>query len=461
MTLRFPITMWCIAFSSFAMSEQLSVQDLVRAISSDHPTNRASISEAQVIYAEIEEADAAFDINISQQTQARAGGYYDGGYANQEISKPLSTSNASIFGSYRISDGEFPVYEEQYQTATQGEVALGVRLSLLQSRDIDSRRTERLNATWRHSEAVSRQELSLNQLIFAGVSTYLDLLQSLEVRNISRRLLELTESRVAGLRARVETGDVASISLAELETALLRRQLTLIEAERAITIQQERLRFFLPPSMFNRIPAKTISLDQIGWPYESNSRALNDVDVMISAHPRMATLDAALSRAQNRKRLAINETLPKLDLEMKVAKGLGKGDPWLSDEETVIGVAFAMPLGQRAAKARQRAEEAAITSLEYESIALERELRRDVDMGRAQLSYQRDIVALAKKMEAASEHLLSQETKRFREGSSDQFVLLSREKAFLEAQLTATAAKYELRRQELTLFASLAQLNFE
>jgi outer membrane protein TolC len=213
--------------------------------------------------------------------------------------------------------------------------------------------------------------------------------------------------------------------------------------------------------MFNRIPAKTISLDQIGWPYESNSRALNEVDVMISAHPRMATLDAALSRAQNRKRLAINETLPKLDLEMKVAKGLGRGDPWLSDEETVIGVAFAMPLGQRAAKARQRAEEAAITSLEYESIALERELRRDVDMGRAQLSYQRDIVALAKKMEAASEHLLSQETKRFREGSSDQFVLLSREKAFLEAQLTATAAKYELRRQELTLFASLAQLNFE
>lgn len=461
MTLRSLITMWCLTFSSLAMSEGLSVPDLVRIISSDHPTNRASISEAQGIYTEIEEADAAFDINISQQMQARAGGYYDGGYANQEISKPLLTSNASIFSSYRISDGEFPVYEEQYQTATQGELAVGVRLSLLQSRDIDQRRTERLNASWRHLEAVSRQELSLNQLIFAGVSTYLDLLQSLEVRNISRRLLELTESRAAGLRARVETGDVASISLTELETALLRRQLSLIEAERAVLIQQERLQFFLPPSMFSRIPAKATPLGNIGWPYNSSSRANNEVDAMISAHPRMMMLNAALSRAQNRKRLAINETLPVLDLEMKVAKGLGTGDPWLSDEETVIGVAFAMPLGQRAAKARRRAEEAAITSLEYEIIALERELRRDADVAQTGLAYQHNIAAVAKKMETASEHLLSQETKLFREGISDQFVLLNREKAFLEAQLKATAAKFALVRQELILFASFAQLNIE
>ena len=117
-----------------------------------------------------------------------------------------------------------------------------------------------------------------------------------------------------------------------------------------------------------------------------------------------------------------------------------------------------MPLGQRAAKAREAIADAEIRSLEYDQIVLREQLRRDLDMSLKALTYTRRILALSRQQEALAETLLQQERARFDEGVSDQFLLISRETTALQAHLKTVDAEVEVLRQELALNATLASL---
>ena len=60
--------------------------------------------------------------------------------------------------------------------------------------------------------------------------------------------------------------------------------------------------------------------------------------------------------------------------------------------------------------------------------------------------------------EALAAQLLAQERVRFFEGVSDQFLLIAREKATLQASLQRIDAELDILRNELALHATLAQL---
>ena len=62
-------------------------------------------------------------------------------------------------------------------------------------------------------------------------------------------------------------------------------------------------------------------------------------------------------------------------------------------------------------------------------------------------------------MEQVARELLRQETTRFEEGISDQFLLINRESAALEARLSAIEAEFAVLHQELFLAGTLARLS--
>ena len=94
----------------------------------------------------IQEAQGAFDTTISADSYSRVSGFYDGQLATTKISQPLEDYSAEVYGSYRLSRGSFPVYEDINFTNLGGELKLGVALSLLRDRDIDQRRFQRNDA---------------------------------------------------------------------------------------------------------------------------------------------------------------------------------------------------------------------------------------------------------------------------------------------------------------------------
>ena len=459
-----------LAWGSWAHAASPTVQELVAAIQRHHPEYLATLARTEQVAGERLEAEAAFDVRLVQDTYARSSGYYDGSYAEQRVIQPIQSMNAEVFGSYRISDGEFPVYEAEYQTLDMGEASLGVRLSLLQNRETDKRRLTQVMAAWRFMEAESKQLAELNKLIYKGVSAYLSWYQSYRKVAVVKDLVALTRERITGVQARVLSGDLAAINLTEFETTLLRRQLMENEAEQQFQLARQRLSYFWRTADSPQYQGDAIDIppSNIDWPFRvegsdasslsTSNLSTSGLEATIDAHPAVEALSAKVEQAKNKRKLARNETLPQLDLEVKVARDIGDGIEPLTGTESIVGLSFFMPLGQRAAKAREAIANAEIRSLEYDQIVLREQLRRDLDMSLKALTYTRRILALSRQQEALAETLLRQERARFDEGVSDQFLLISRETTALQAHLKTVDAEVEVLRQELALNATLASL---
>jgi len=459
-----------LAWGSWAHAASPTVQELVAAIQRHHPEYLATLARTEQVAGERLEAEAAFDVRLVQDTYARSSGYYDGSYAEQRVIQPIQSMNAEVFGSYRISDGEFPVYEAEYQTLDMGEASLGVRLSLLQNRETDKRRLTQVMAAWRFMEAESKQLAELNKLIYKGVSAYLSWYQSYRKVAVVKDLVALTRERITGVQARVLSGDLAAINLTEFETTLLRRQLMENEAEQQFQLARQRLSYFWRTADSPQYQGDAVDIppSNIDWPFRvegsdasslsTSNLSTSGLEATIDAHPAVEALSAKVEQAKNKRKLARNETLPQLDLEVKVARDIGDGIEPLTGTESIVGLSFFMPLGQRAAKAREAIANAEIRSLEYDQIVLREQLRRDLDMSLKALTYTRRILALSRQQEALAETLLRQERARFDEGVSDQFLLISRETTALQAHLKTVDAEVEVLRQELALNATLASL---
>lgn len=451
---------WICLTAGPTLAESPSVEELVETLSRHHPEYLATISRAQQAAGEREEAEAQFDLRLTQETYVRPSGYYDGRYAEQGIIQPLGPLNAELFGTYRVSGGSFPVYEADYETLDLGEASLGVKLSLLQNRDTDERRLALTTAAFRYLEAESRQQVELNKLVYRGVVAWLDWYQSFRKLEVVRDLVELTGSRLRAVESRVESGDLAEISLTEFRTTLLQRQVLEREAEQRYALARQRLAYFWRPDEDTSYRSDSIEQPpaDIGWPYRTPSLANAEFVAAIDEHPGVAALKARIEQARNKQRLAQNETLPQLDLEMKLAQDIGNGTDALTGTESVVGLSFYMPLGQRAARARESIASAEVRELEFEARVLTEQIRRDVDVSLNALDFSRQLLSLTREQEALASALLEQEQARFEAGVSDQFLLISREQAALQARLKTVDAELETLRNELSLHATLARL---
>ena len=456
-----PVASLVMGLPSTVSAVSPTVAELVQMIQQHHPEYLAMQARTDQVGGERDEAGAAFDLSVVQESYIRPSGYYDGAYAEQRLVQPLKSLNAQVFGSYRISTGEFPIYEANSETLDLGEASLGVKLSLLQNRDTDKRRMAQVTAAWRYMEAESKQLAQLNKLIYDGVSAYLGWYQSHQKLAVVQNLVSLTENRLDGVQTRVNSGDLAQINLTEFKTTLLRRQLLEREARQRFELARQNLSYFwrtadTPDYQSDAIDTPPTNID---WPFSMPSANGESFKGAIDAHPGLAVLSAQVEQARNKRRLAQNETLPQLDLELKLARDLGEGTESLTGTESMVGLSFSMPLGQRAAKAREAIADAEIRSLEYEQQVLREQLRRDLDLSLKALDYVRNILTLSRQQEALAETLLSQEQARFDEGVSDQFLLITREKTALEAHLKTIDAQFDVLRHELALHATLASLH--
>ena len=437
------------------------VDQLVSTLSTQHPEALAAQSRTQQAEGRRSVADAAFDLQVAQTTDIRSSGYYDGRVADQRMVQPLKPLNAEVFGAYRISDGSFPVYEQEYQTLDDGEVSLGVKISLLQNRDTDPRRLELENSAWHYQEAASNQLLDVNKLVYRGVSAWLDWYQSTLKRAVVAELLALTENRLDAIQQRVDSGDLASITLTEFRTTLLQRTVLLQEADRVEAQARDRLAYFMVGSDVEGYSAPGLLEvpPDIGWPYSiALGEGTIDWSDQINDHPGLLALEAKAQQLEVDQRLARNELLPELDLEMKIAQDFGSGPDSLDGTDSIIALSFEVPIGVRAAKARAAIAAAATREVDYQYQVVSAQIQRDLEVSLTALRFNQQILATSQNQESLALKLLAQEQIRFNEGESDQFILISREKSALEAQIKTIDATIDKLRNELLIHATLARL---
>jgi outer membrane protein TolC len=440
-----------------SQTTSISLLDVFKSTLQHHPQILAAQAQLEQAAAKQLASQGAFDWKIDHSSQTRTGGFYDGWFTDQSIGRQLPWANAKISSGYRRSEGSLPIYENQYETLSDGEVNLKLSLALLKDRAIDSERNTVRQADIDYGIAEIDFSLGMNALLLEAAYSYLAWYQACQEVEIVRDLRALATSRREAITAQVNNGDMANIVLTEFDTTLLNRTLAVLERQQAGAVAGKNLSMFLRDK-----EGKPLTLDLHNCNYRQNHLDFsgNDADLnQLNLHPALVRIDSEIAQISNLRQLAKNELLPELDVEFLLADDTGRGSETLEGLESYVGLRFSVPIERRKAKGKFAEADAKLTELEQKRQQLLDKLRIDIEATQIRIHNVKQQYQAQKRRAQLATRLAEQELLRFNAGDSDLFLLNTRERNIGVAKLSVIKLQTDLTRLNLSLLAKLARLD--
>jgi outer membrane protein TolC len=424
-----------VAAPGFAVTP-ITLEHVLTSSREHFPRVQSAVAEVLAQRGRVTEALGAFDLALEQDSLIWADGYYDGLSTDSKLVKPIGPANAKLFAGYRISNDDFPVYQQELVTNDGGEFNLGIVFSMWRDRATDARRVAVDNARLGVREA--RIELRLARLMTQrnAARAYWRWLATGRELAVYRQLAALAEKRMIGLEQRVKAGDVAAIFVVENRQNLLRRQALVTTAERDFRLAAIELSLYLRDAAGRPLRALEVELPQA---FPSADLQLDNpqslVEAVLARRPELALLDVDRARGENDLRLAQNLLKPRVDVGIKAAQDLGDGSRAREGFEAIVDITISIPLERRRALGQADSARATLQRLEFDrqmqSERLANELAKlgvAIDAARRFVDITHDEAAQADIMERA-------ERRRFEAGASDFFLVNLREERSADARL--------------------------
>ncbi|MFN3862795.1 MAG: TolC family protein [Erythrobacter sp.] len=409
-------------------------------------------------------ADGAFDLMLKGEYYDRLTGFYSGGYGKVEARQPLRPYGAEVFGSYRLSDGTFPTYENQFNTNGLGEIKVGALFSLLRGRDIDSRRFA-IEDT-RLAAAQARLDVLLVQLNvqLEALRAYWRWVAAGEEIRVYEELLEIAEARQVGLAREVRAGARPAIALTENERNLLTRRILLEQARRDLEIAANSLSFYLRGSDGRLIvPTREMLPDtaRMKAVVPAEQLAARPVSEVIRDRPELQTFRLALERANNRIALRRNDLEPSLTASVELSRdfgSVGPGGRGFDSTDTVVGLTFSVPLQRREARGRLQRAEAELRETELRQRRIADQIATEIGNILVTLGAAARLTDLARAEVRQANQMVAAERTRFRLGAADFFLVNLREEDAANARIRAIRAERDARLAEASYDAATMNL---
>ena len=409
-------------------------------------------------------ADGAFDLMLKGEYYDRLSGFYSGGFGKVEARQPLRLYGSEVFGSYRVSDGNFPTYENYNYTNNLGEVKVGALFSLLRNRDIDARRFAIEDTRLAASQA--RLDVLLVQLNVQheALRAYWRWVAAGEEIRVFEELLEIAEARQVGLTREVGEGARARIALTENEQNLLRRRTLLEQARRDFLTASNSLGFYLRGANGEMvIPTREMLPDLARMQAVARPEVLaaTPVGEVIQQRPELQTFKLALERANNRVALRQNDLQPSLNASVELSRDFGEvgpGGPGFDSTDTVVGLTFSVPLQRRTAQGAVQRAEAELRETELRQRRITDQITTDVANILANLGAAIKLADLADAEVKQANTMVQAERTRFRLGAGEFFLVNAREETAANARISAIRAQLAGRLAEASYNAATMNL---
>ena len=404
-------------------------------------------------------SEGAFDTVFDVEGRSRVTGYYDGTIVEGTANQPLGTNGGYAYGGYRVSRGDFPIYEDEAFTNRLGELQIGALFSLLRDRLIDERRAQRSIAARGIDVARFEAEAAAIGVQSRTIAAYQDWVATGLRLQAYRELLELAQDRTGAIDRQVQLGAQPRILQTENEQNLVRRRARVIEAEQAFEAAAVRL------SLFYRDPSGNpviVGLDRL--PSDAQALALLSVDpdFTLSQRPELQSLLARVDQSVLSLALAENAMRPRLDLVGKLAKDIGDeglGGFSRTPFETIVGFQFSVPLQNRAAKGRVVEAEAKLDELAIQQEFLRDRIETEVETMRIALNGAERLVETSRREFELARELAQAERRRFQLGSSNFFLVNQREETATDAQVQLINAQARIAAAQADLAAATVDLD--
>lgn len=423
--------------------------DVKLSVMTHFPSILSAIEAIQQRSYERQSALGKFDAKIKYENTSRTEGYYNGQYGKATIEKPLYYSNAKVFGQYRQSENNFPIYEDQFNTLSDGETALGLSISLLRDSWIDAKRTALNNADLEILNQEQQQYYVIQSVLQKSFKEYWGWIYNHQLRQEYSSLFELANKRQTAIKTRIKNGDLPEIYFTENLQYILQRQNQLIEADRDLAIQKRNLALYVRDtdghvSSFNKfiIPEELDYSDYQPIDYTA------DLDLLIDVSPYIFDLDIQLKQIENEIALFKNQNLPAIDLSYEYSKDSGEGSSTLQDESKVK-LSISTPIERREQGGKIKALVSKKRQIELKRALFIDQLKQDLIILAERISAAEKTVKNSTLEIEAAQKMLVAEQSRFQNGDSDFFLLNIREQNLAKARIDNLKYKLDLKKSHI------------
>jgi outer membrane protein TolC len=455
--IRVVLGMLALLYPHAAFAQQpLLLEEVLQSSARHSPAIIEAINKEQAAQGKQLSAYGAFDTVVDIDMKSRALGYYDGTFIDGDITRPLTTNGGKVYGGYRVSRGEFPVYDGKAYTNRFGEARVGTVFSLLRDRVTDDRRTQvglaaldvelaRLDRDLVAIDVQRRAIAAYQQWVAAGMRV-----------GLYRDLLGLAAERQTSIERQIQLGARPGILDTENQQNIVRRETLLVGAQRELDTAANALSFYLRnqngepyvPSP-DRLPTSLPSFD------------LPQIDALLRnglSRPEFDAVLVRLDQVEARRRLAENDLKPRLDLQAELSKDVGPvglGGSTRTPTEGYVGFQFTLPLERRKARGRIAEAEAEARALAARRRLIEDRILVEVNELAIEVRATDKLVALAADETRLAQRMASAERRRFTLGASEVLVVNLREESAADARLRQIEAEYRRASARADLIAAI------
>ena len=420
--------------------EPLELGDVLSSIEGTYPPLLGALIERDLREGRLRTARGVFDLDLFGKVGGTPDGYYEYSTVEAGVEQFLGLWGSSVYGGYRLTDGEtLPDYYSQ-RTQGAGEATVGVRVPILRGGATDKARTELAQAELMAAMAdplIARQRLDF---VRAGSVAYFKWLASGRKLQIARELLRVTLERTAGLEQQVADGFRAEIDLVDNRRLVASRELEVIEAERDFQLAALSLSLFYRTEDGEPVTPGEESLPQGFPPVDGGAVPAPDTALTraLERRPELQTLGIELEVQELERRLARNSLLPYLDARVESARPYGEDlytDRSVQELRGELG--FKFPLQNREARGKAQEVDAKLEQARQKLFFATDKVVAEVRKNWAAVMAALDRIDRAELNVELAVQLQAAEAEEFRLGSSDLLALQIREQAAFDAQKKA------------------------
>jgi outer membrane protein TolC len=373
------------------------------------------------------------------------------------------------------TDGNFSLLSPSYGTS----LGVELRQPLLRDLEIDPARRRIRVARSEQDRSLAALKRTLAETLAAVESAYWSLTAAQHAVAVRASAVELAEQQLAETRVRIEVGTLPENEEAQPRAELERRKGELLAArEQAVRAENALKALILDEGADELWERPLVAADKA----ETETEPIDVAAALAAALEARPEIDEAQARLATRdveKRAAFDERKPRLDAYVSYARrglsgSLNPGADAIFDQALALpsdldggigrslgtvadglypdfraGLAFSIPLGNRAARANAAIAEAGQRQAASELARVRQAVRVEVRNAAAAVETTRERVRAARAAREAAEVQFRSEQERFAVGLSINFLVLTRQNDLSNARLEEIRALAD-HRQALT-----------
>ncbi|MBS1835282.1 MAG: TolC family protein [Acidobacteria bacterium] len=463
----FPLILAVLSLSVTARGDEvLTLGEVLASVQKNYPPLLAALQERNIADADVLAALGRFDLVTKARAESSRLGYYEYEHFEAGVEQYTPYQGLSYYGSYAKGSGETPSYYGNLLTRSLGEYRGGLKLPLLEGRNIDYRRADLQKARLgvRLAElSIDQQRLAINQ---AATRRYWDWVAAGQRFQVAQKVLDIAMARDTQLREAAKLGQIPDFEVLDNERIILQRRSQLVEAERGQQMAAFELSLYYRDAAGNPRIA-TVGQTPAGFPPPEQldeAKLTDDIENALNRRPDLARYQQQKAQVGLDRQLAENQRLPSLDFGVSYYQDTGTINRTLQGpKELRTSLTWELPFQRRAATGKLQSAQAKLNQLDqrerYQRDQVVTEVRdaySAVITAFKRVGVIRDEVATTRRVEAG-------ERVRFDLGDTNLFTLNLRELATAEASIREVNAYADYFRAfavyELTIAQALARTN--